>query len=342
MKKHSNNGMIFLGMFFMLFTGFILGMIVIHLSDQKREQEKITALKQEMDKQIEEAKESVSVYIPARNIKPGEMLRNSYNPDNFVIEDGFMAYYNDEGEKISHVGVDLSYHNDKVNWDELANSPVEFVMLRCGYRGYTEGGIVNDEKFEQYAKAANEHGLKLGVYFFTQAITEEEAIVEAEHVIKLIEDYDISYPVAFDTELIDDEEARTNQADLSKEDLSKICIAFCERIKEAGYYPMIYASENWCRRRLDMTMLTDYDFWAPQYLEENDFIYDFTIWQYTESGAAPGIEGPCDLNVSMVDYASFVPALLEAKKNDGVINEYNPDAVSQNPSITVTPIDNNY
>jgi len=343
LKKHSSSGgMIFLGMFFMLLTGFILGMIVIHMSDEKREQEKLTALQAETDKQIEEIKDTVSVYIPVRSVNAGELLKNSYNPDGFTIEDGFMAYYNDEGEKISHVGVDLSYHNEKVDWDALAASPVEFVMLRCGYRGYTEGGLVKDEKFDQYAKEANAHGLKLGVYFFTQAINEEEAIAEAEYVINLIEDYEISYPVAFDTELVDDSEARTNQAELTKEDLSNICIAFCERIKEEGYYPLIYASENWCRRRLDMTMLTDYEFWAPQYLEENDFLYDFTIWQYTESGDAPGVDGPCDLNVSMVDYASFVPALRAAKDTGGDIIEYNAGATSQTPNITVTPIDNSY
>lgn len=242
-----------------------------------------------------------------------------------------MAYYNENGEKISHVGVDLSYHNNKVDFKKLADSPVEFVMLRCGYRGYTEGGLIEDERFKEYAKAANENNLKLGVYFFTQAITEQEAIAEADYVIKLIENYDISYPVAFDIEYVEDEEARTNTAELSREDLSKICIAFCERIKEAGYYPMIYASENWIRRKLDVSMLKEYDFWAPQYLDENDFLYDFTIWQYTDSGNAPGVEGSCDLNVSMVDYAKFVPSLREAIKTNGEIGEYSDNT----PNITI-------
>lgn len=310
-----------------ILIGFIAGMIVIHEVDAKNEKIKTDALKEE----IREAKKPVNVYFPKRNIKYSEVPRNSYNPENFVIEDGFMAYYNDNGEKISHIGVDLSYHNDKVDFEKLADSPVEFVMLRCGYRGYTEGGLIEDEKFKEYAKAANENNLKLGVYFFTQAITEQEARAEADYVIKLIEDYDISYPVAFDTEYVEDEEARTNTAELSREDLSKICIAFCERIKEAGYYPMIYASENWFRRKLDVNMLADYDFWAPQYLDENDFLYDFTIWQYTDSGNAPGVEGDCDLNISMVDYAEFVPSLRDAIKTNGVIGEYSDNM----PSITI-------
>ena len=94
---------------------------------------------------------------------------------------------------------------------------------------------------------------------------------------------------------------------------------------------MIYASENWFRRKLDVEMLTDYDFWAPQYLEENDFLYDFTIWQYTESGAAPGVDGVCDLNISMVDYASFVPKLRESLESGGEIGEY----IDATPSIMI-------
>lgn len=316
-----------MAMLFCLFTGFVLGMIVIHVVDENNTRPKIESLKKELEEAKIEQEKPINVYIPARKIKAGQIFKNSYNPDNFVIEDGFMAYYNEDGDKLSHVGVDLSYHNDKVDFEALAKSPVEFVMLRVGYRGYTEGGLVTDERFKEYAKAANENNLKLGVYFFTQAINEEEAISEAEYVIKLIRDYDITYPVAFDTELVDDDEARTNKAELSQEELSNICIAFCERIREAGYYPMIYASENWIRRKLDPTMLSDYDFWAPQYLEKNDFLYDFTMWQYTESGDAPGVEGPCDLNISLVDYAEIIAKMRESMATSGEIGTYDADNI---------------
>jgi len=336
--RKNNAGITVVMMFFMLLTGFVLGMIVIHMVDTKRENEKVAELKRQIEEKEQIIDNTTKVYIPERKFNSGTILKNPYVQENFVTEDGFMAYYNEAGEKISHVGVDLSYHNDKVDWDELAASPVEFVMLRCGYRGYTEGGIIEDEKFREYAQAANEHGLKLGVYFFSQAINEQEAITEAEYVIKLIEDYEISYPVAFDTEYVSDPEARTNLADLSRDDLTNIAIAFCEKVKEAGYYPMIYASENWFRRNLDMTRLTDYDYWAPQYLDQNDFLFDFTIWQYTESGNAPGIEGECDLDISLVDYAQFVPAMKDAHDNGGETLEYS----QSNPSITITPIDNNF
>lgn len=331
MRRRRNGGLIAVLMLFCVLTGFVLGMIVIHLADSKKEEEKIKSLKSQIAEAKEEAEKAINVYVPERKLIAGQILKNSYIQDNFVIEDGFMAYYNENGEKISHVGIDLSYHNDKVDWDKLEASPVEFVMVRCGYRGYTEGGLVEDERFREYAQAALDHGFKLGVYFFTQALTEEEAISEAEYVIDLIEDYDISYPVAFDTEKVEYEDARTNQVELSREELSNICIAFCERIKEAGYYPMIYASENWIRRQLQASMLTDYDIWAPQFLEKNDFLYDFTIWQYTEHGNAPGVDGDCDLDISLVDYASFVPKFRESYKTGGEIGEYS----NENPNISI-------
>ncbi len=258
-----------------------------------------------------------NVYVPARERILGQIPINSYNTANFYIEDGFMAYHDDEGNKISHLGVDLSYHQENVNWDELAASGIEFVMLRCGYRGYSEGGLVKDEKFDEYAKACNDRNIPLGVYFFTQAVSVEEAEREAEFTIDLIKDYKISYPVAIDTEYVSDKEARTNIEEIDEDLRSSMCIAFCEKIKEAGYYPMIYASENWIRRELDFEALQEYDFWAPQYLEENDFMYDFTIWQYTERGFIKGVDEQVDLDISMVDYASFVPALREAVLSGG-------------------------
>lgn len=293
------------------FFGFVIGMLVIHFNKADETEEK--------REQAEEKPSVVNVYVPERARAYGTIPVNSYKTENFRLDNGFMAYFDDEGNKISHLGIDMSYHQQMVDWEELAASGCEFVMLRCGYRGYTEGGLIEDEKFEEYAQAANDAGIPLGVYFFTQAITVEEAEAEADFVLSLIERYKISYPVALDTEFVSDKEARTRMAEISDELRSEMCIAFCSKIKEAGYYPIIYASENWMRRNMNLDMLQEYDFWAPQYLEENDFMYDFTIWQYTESGFIPGVDGEVDLNISMVDYAEFVPALREAVLSGGEI-----------------------
>lgn len=297
--------------------GLVVGMVIIHNKSSRE----IAQVRSELTSVIEEQShvKVTNVYVPERKIETGQIARNSYNTDNFRIDKGFMAYFDEDGNKISHLGCDLSYHNKDVDFDELAAAGCEFVMLRCGYRGYSEGGLVKDEKFDEYAAEAERVGIKVGVYFFTQAINAEEAEEEAEYVLDLIKDHVISYPVAFDTEYIDDDGARTNETEISDEQRSDICIAFCERIRQEGYYPMIYASENWFRRSLEVKKLQGYDFWAPQYLEENDFLYDFTIWQYTDHGNIPGVRGEVDLDISMVDYGAFVPALRESYLTGGKI-----------------------
>ena len=317
----------------MFVFGLVSGLLIMRFAGNRedKKQEKVVSSEPTVSQPSviikTDDKQTINVYIPARERVYGKIPVNSYIQDNFTVEDGFRAYYDENGEKISHLGVDISYHQKSVDWDKLKEAGVEFVMLRCGYRGYTEGGLVKDEKFDEYARACNEAGIPLGVYFFTQAVTVDEAINEADFVIKLIEDYDISYPVALDTEYVSDSSARTNDDSIDEELRTKMSIAFLERVREAGYYPMIYASENWIRRQLLFEELQEYDFWAPQYLEKNDFLYDHTIWQYTESGRIPGIEEEVDINISMVDYASFVPALREAVVNNGQIIEVSANSI---------------
>lgn len=303
--------------------GLMCGMLLIHVSEvlplktalKEANANKTTSIN------VEGGDEYLKVYVPKREVKYGVIPINSYDPEKFSITDGYMAYYDDEGNRISHLGIDVSYHQTEIDWEKLKQSPCEFVMLRCGYRGYTEGGLLEDERFKEYATAAVDAGFPIGVYFFTQAINKQEAIEEADYVLSLIEDYPISYPVAIDTEYVADETARTNTAELTNEDRTANVIAFCERIKENGYYPIVYASENWLRRNLDASMLQEYEIWAPQYLDKNDFMYDFTIWQYDDAGSIPGVKGTVDLNISMVDYASFVPALRKAYTEGGEITE---------------------
>jgi len=321
-KKKGNGFVICLLVFTAFFLGFVIGMLMIHYKSQKE----IKEVQDELAYVIKEqsAINVTNVYVPERKIYEGKIAMNSYNTDNFRIDNGFMAYFDEKGNKISHLGVDLSYHNKDVDWEALAASGCEFVMLRCGYRGYTEGGLVEDEKFQEYSKKAKEAGLKVGVYFFTQAITIEEAKEEAEYVVELLDGMILDYPVALDTEYINDPDARTNKEDISDELRSDMCKAFCETVYSYGYYPIIYASENWMRRNMNLKALTEYEFWAPQYLDENDFLFDFSIWQYTENGNIPGIAGEVDLDISMVDYASFVPAMREAYLSGGEIVKTEP------------------
>ncbi|MCR5734971.1 MAG: glycoside hydrolase family 25 protein [Lachnospiraceae bacterium] len=298
--------------------GFAVGMITLHIKDQEKIDAITADYKEEISRLEEETKDEITyIQIPERKRVYGKIPVNSFILENFVLEDGFMAYYDETGKKISHLGVDLSYHQQHVNWDELEKA-VDFVILRCGYRGYSEGGLVEDEKFREYASECNRRGIPLGVYFYTQSITVEEAVAEAEFVLKLIEGFDISYPVAYDTEYVSDASARTRVTEISKDLRADMAKAFCDRIKAEGYYPMVYASENWMRRELNLETLQEYDFWAPQYLEKNDFMFDFTIWQYTDAGFIPGISTEVDLDISMVDYASFVPQIRAAFLEDKI------------------------
>lgn len=317
--KKKSYGLFALAFMTVFLIGLVAGMLILHLADSNNPQE--TEPEKPFEMKVSEERHITNVYIPKRERILGQIPKNPYIMENFVLEDGYMTYRNEDGEKISHLGIDLSYHNQMVDWDKLASSGVEFVMLRCGYRGYTEGGLVKDEKFEEYAAEANRVGIALGVYFFTQSVTVDEAKEEANFVLDLIKDYDISYPVALDTEYVNDESARTNETEIEDDLRSEMAIAFCERIKEAGYYPIIYSSENWIRRNMNLEMLSDYDFWAAQYQEENDFLYDFTIWQYTEKGSIPGVNEDVDLDISLVDYASFVPSMREAVLSEGSIIE---------------------
>lgn len=328
-RKKVSKRIVALMVFSSFFLGFVVGMLIIHQKSQKE----LNEVKGELARVIEEqsAINVTNVYVPERKISAGKVAMNSYNTDNFRIDNGFMAYFDEEGNKISHLGVDLSYHNGTVDWGALKAAGCEFVMLRIGYRGYTEGGLVKDEKFDEYLAGAKEAGINVGVYFFTQSVSVEEAEEEAEYVIELLDGITLEYPVAYDTEDVTDDSARTNTEEISDVLRSQMCIAFCEKIKENGYYPIIYASENWMRRDMELEMLSEYEFWAPQYRSENDFLYDFTIWQYTEEGNIPGIKGEVDLDISMVDYASFVPAVREAFITGGGVYTSSPKG-----EITIT------
>lgn len=304
--------------------GFVAGMLLIHFTEVRPAEKALSEARENAQTTInvDGGEKVVHVHVPKRAVKYGEIPVNSYNPDNFVMgENGYMEYYDENGNKISHLGVDISYHQTQIDWNKLKESPCEFVMIRCGFRGYTEGGLKEDEKFKEYASGAIEAGFPIGVYFFTQAISREEAIEEADYVLSLVEEFPISYPIAIDTEYVADSDARTNKIEMTKEERTSYIVAFCERIKEKGYYPIVYASENWLRRSIDASMLQEYEIWAPQYLDENDFMYDFTIWQYTDNGQMDGIKGNVDVNISMVDYASFVPSLREAFTGGGEITE---------------------
>lgn len=229
-----------------------------------------------------------------------KLKKHNYVYDNFrQLENGQIEYVDDTDEISSKKGIDVSKYQGDINWDKVAGDGVEYAFIRAGVRGSTEGKVVEDATFEDNIKGALENGIDVGVYFFTQAVTEKEAVEEAEFVLDLIEPYDISYPVVIDIEEVTSENART--AELTKEEYTRSCIAFCETIKAAGYTPMIYGNLKTFLIMLDMDQLEDYPKWFAYYNTPVYFPYEFAVWQYSSKGSVNGIKGDVDLNVCMTD-----------------------------------------
>ncbi len=224
------------------------------------------------------------------------LAKNTYDPESFMPDgDGVMHYYVN-GERASRKGIDVSRYQDKIDWEKVASDEVDYAFIRLGIRGYTEGEIMEDETFQDNIEGALKNDIDVGVYFFTQAMSEEEAEEEAGFVIESIAPYKVEYPVVIDVEAVTSTNARGN--DLTSAERTKYCITFCEKIKEAGYTPMIYGNLKTFTLLLDIKELEAYDKWFAYYDESYYFPYDFKIWQYTNKGRVAGIKGDVDLNIS--------------------------------------------
>lgn len=230
------------------------------------------------------------------------LKKHDYVYDNFKqLENGQVEYVDDTDEILSKKGIDVSKYQGDIDWKKVSADGVEYAFIRAGVRGSTEGKIMEDEKFTDNIEGALENDIEAGVYFFTQAVTQEEAIEEAEFVLKMIKDYDVTYPIVLDVEEVTSTNART--AELTKEDYTRNCIAFCETIQDAGYTPMIYGNLKTFLMMLDMTRLEDYQKWFAYYSTPVYFPYEFDIWQYSSKGTVNGIKGDVDLNICMKDFS---------------------------------------
>lgn len=226
--------------------------------------------------------------------------KNTYDFTKLTMKADKMAYYED-GKKNSYIGADISKYNGTVDFASLKDADVDFVMLRLGARGYGSGQIVLDEKFSENITKAAEAGIDIGIYFFSQAITPEEAAEEANFVIQNLANYKVTYPIAFDMEYVQNDKARIEA--LSREEKTTITKAFLDTIKNAGYKPMIYGTKEWLIKQVDLTKLTDYDVWLSQQEAMPDYPYQFQMWQYTLEGDVMGVDGDVDLNISFIDYS---------------------------------------
>ena len=194
--------------------------------------------------------------------------------------------------KTGVLGIDVSKWQKEIDWDKVKNEGVDFAIIRCGYRGSVTGSLVEDPYFEQNIKGARAAGIKVGVYFFTQAVNEVEAVEEASMVISLVRDYELQYPVFIDTEGA----GGNGRADsLNVEERTAVCEA---TVKNAGLEAGVYASRNWYNNKLTASTLESYAIWLAEYRSVPLYQGYYQMWQYTSKGKINGINGNVDLNVS--------------------------------------------
>lgn len=222
-------------------------------------------------------------------------LRTHQN-DNYVIQEDGIIHYVEDNAIVSKQGIDISKYQEKVDWEKVADTGIEYAFVRVGVRGYTKGEITIDETFEDNVRGALKNDISVGVYFFSQAKNAEEAKEEAQAVLDAIEPFKITYPVVIDIEEINSSNGRTNH--LSSKERTEYVKVFCEMIRQAGYTPMIYGNLKTFMVMLDMEELEEYEKWFAAYDTSVYFPYEYAIWQYTDSGSIDGISGDIDRNVS--------------------------------------------
>lgn len=285
--------------------------------------EKMEQLLADKEAEVEETlKEKIKELVTAQDGTPLKMLRQFfpenliyYDGENYVFapvldnvkkhnlkaenfrenEAGEMEYV-ENGTVVSHKGIDVSKYQGNIDWEKVKADGVEYAFVRLGLRGYGSGKLVMDEYYDKNMSGANAAGVETGVYFFTQAVTVEEAVEEANYVIENLEGYDVTYPIVFDVEMIVGDDGRANE--LSQELRTDICIAFCDTIKAAGYTPMIYGNVRCFTQMLDMPRLEAYEKWYAFYDDYMYMPYEVSVWQYSESGSVDGIKGNVDMNIS--------------------------------------------
>lgn len=240
----------------------------------------------------------VGIFYPRGTTEPKVTLptavetpRNDYSAECFYRDGEFLRYRDRE----HMIGIDVSTHQNTIDWQAVADSGIEFALIRAGYRGATAGELYEDDCFAYNLKEAKKAGIKVGVYFFSQAINVEEAREEAEYVCELLDKEELELPVFYDWEYL---EGRVPQPWLAP--MTDCALAFCETVKAEGYEAGVYFNQDYGYNYLDIRELGDCTLWLAEYGDVPEFPYLYHCVQYTDSGSVPGIQGPVDLNLMIL------------------------------------------
>ncbi len=285
-------------------------------------QDTATPLKDETGRQL---------YVADGNTYREAVYADYYSADKFFIKgetrytgwqtiDGKMYFFTADGNKVTGeqviqgarynfasdgslmtsdgtLGIDVSKWNGTIDWNAVKNSGISYVIIRCGYRGSSQGKLIEDPKFESNIKGASAAGLKIGIYFFSQAVNEIEAVEEASMALEQIKGYTISYPVFIDVE------ASGGRGDrIDKDTRTAVCRAFCQTIQKAGYTAGVYSNKTWLESKLDAASINGYKIWLAQYAASPTYSGRYDIWQYSPTGSISGISGNVDMNISYLGY----------------------------------------
>ena len=232
-----------------------------------------------------------------------QKVPSPYDWSNLKTDESGRLSYVQNGQTISRTGIDVSSHQQQINWSSVAQDGISFAYIRLGYRGSSEGTLHVDDFFAQNLSGAKNAGIDVGVYFFSQAITEEEAREEARFVLKQLDGASLDYPIAFDMEPSPEGSGRADA--LTREEATAIANAFCDEIQKSGYRAIIYGN-SYDLSKYDLSALTG-RIWLAQYDGKPDGSISFVMWQYTPKGTVAGISGSVDLNLDLSDVPKSAP-----------------------------------
>lgn len=228
---------------------------------------------------------------------PAYQYQSPYDWRNLQRTGDRAVYLDENGKKASLLGIDVSEHQGAIDWNSVANDNIDFAFIRIGCRGYTEGSIIDDANYETNIRGAKKAGLKVGVYFFSQAITEAEAIEEAQYVLEKLNGESVDLPIAFDHETVNSNDARAN--DIAGDELVACANAFSDVIERAGYRTMLYGNYS-DLGRFGGEKLVSSSIWFAEYNAPSPAVnFDIAIWQYANNGNVDGINNRADMNLLM-------------------------------------------
>lgn len=217
--------------------------------------------------------------------------QSAYTNNEFIYDGDYLTCLSAD----TMLGIDVSHHQQEIDWTQVKEAGIDFVMVRLGYRGM-ETGLLNEDRYvQQNLQGARDAGLLVGAYFYSQALTPAEAEEEARYALEILGDFQLDLPLTFDWELA----ARTENAQIAA--ITQCALSFCAVVEDAGYEPMIYFNVYQAMFLMDLHQLTDYRWWLAMYDTDRPFPCRFDMWQYTCTGSVPGIEGNVDINVLLTE-----------------------------------------